>query len=88
MVDVSAAVPPPMCLGCTHLDREDEDGFTCSAFPAGIPRAIVDSTHDHRLPYDGDGGVRFDPEDARAERYADRLFAGRPRTGAVIEGVT
>jgi hypothetical protein len=88
MVDVTEAVPPPMCLGCTHLNRDDEDGFTCSAFPAGIPRSIAESVHDHRLPYPGDGGVLFAPEDERAERYADRLFAGRPRTGTVDGGVS
>lgn len=37
------------------------NGLTCRAFPSGIPDAILDGEHDHRAPFDGDGGIRYDP---------------------------
>jgi hypothetical protein len=47
------------CVWCRH--RMD-DGQRCRAFPAGIPEAILTNQYDHRRPYDGDHGVRFEPE--------------------------
>ncbi len=64
-------VPRPMCLYCRHLRNDRVNRMTCSAFPAGIPEANIQSRADHRRPYRGDGGVRFDPRDAAAAEYAD-----------------
>jgi len=47
------------CVWCRH--RAD-DGRRCRAFPKGIPDAILKNRHDHRYPYDGDYGVRYEPE--------------------------
>jgi len=33
----------------------------CKAFPNGIPDAILTNQHDHRKPFDGDNGIRFQP---------------------------
>ena len=47
------------CVWCRHRSK---GGRRCRAFPTGIPDEIVDNRHDHRLPFDGDFGVRFEPE--------------------------
>jgi hypothetical protein len=33
----------------------------CSAFPEEIPREIAGNKHDHRKPFPGDRGIRFEP---------------------------
>lgn len=44
------------CLKCRHLS---EPGGACKAFPDGIPYEIRANHHDHRQPYEGDQGVRW-----------------------------
>lgn len=57
----------PICLGCRYLHEDDEEGFTCEAFPAGIPEAIIYGAADHHLPFEGDQGIQYAPkEDAGA----------------------
>lgn len=51
----------PMCKVCRHL--RSIQGWTCDAFPHGIPDKILDEKHDHRTPYPGDHGIRFAPVD-------------------------
>lgn len=48
-------------MACALLQR-DERGFVtgCKAFPGGVPEEIMVGGFDHRNPYPGDGGVRFD----------------------------
>jgi hypothetical protein len=63
----------PICAACRHLRgtggrleemlHEDHDPFAtpaCDAFPGGIPQEIWLGGADHRLPFEGDGGLRFD----------------------------
>ena len=52
------------CVWCRH--RWD-DGRRCEAFPDGIPEAIAENRYDHRDPYEGDRGVRFEPEQVEIE---------------------
>jgi hypothetical protein len=33
----------------------------CSAVPEEIPSAILINLHNHRKPYPGDNGIRFEP---------------------------
>jgi hypothetical protein len=50
--------PAPLCLFCARF-RQHESGWACEAFPTGIPDEIIRMAHDHRRPYQGDGGKRF-----------------------------
>jgi hypothetical protein len=47
------------CIECKHYRLE----FRCDAFPEGIPGIILQCDHDHREPYPGDNGIRFEPID-------------------------
>lgn len=45
----------------------------CAAFPDGIPAAIYDNQVDHRQPYEGDHGLRWEP--AAGLRFPTYAFA-------------
>ena len=50
------------CSVCVH---KHAGTATCDAFKKKIPDAILVNQHDHRNPYEGDGGVLFErvPDD-------------------------
>lgn len=50
----------PPCVTCKHRDTF---GPTCTAFPFGIPHAILTGENQHRTPYPGDHGITWAPED-------------------------
>ncbi|HZO29806.1 MAG TPA: hypothetical protein VFH48_27840 [Chloroflexota bacterium] len=68
----------PICMVCRHLTRDAGWGYRCAAFPSGIPDAIIESRVDHRMPFNGDNGVRFWPVDDDASAYAEDLFNPAP----------
>ncbi len=45
------------CLTCRHYWL----GAECAAFPDGIPAEIFTGLRDHRKPYPGDKGIRWEP---------------------------
>lgn len=55
----------PLCMACIRFKMPGSDiyGLTCTAFPDGIPDAILQGVHDHHQPYPGDHGIQFEPID-------------------------
>lgn len=51
--------PPPQCPSCRNLI--DRERWRCRAYPLGIPAAILVGRWDHRRPFPGDNGIRFEP---------------------------
>jgi hypothetical protein len=75
------SILPPICSGCTHLNRSSDLPLLdpkCDAFPAGIPNEILLSKADHREPFPGDNGIQFEPQDAKAAKYAEMIFDPTP----------
>lgn len=48
------------CVLCKNREHT-ENPQGCKAFPDGIPQVIIDNKADHRLPFEGDHGIRFEP---------------------------
>jgi hypothetical protein len=71
-----------LCDLCKHRHR-DTHPPTCDAFPERIPVDIRLMYADHRFPYAGDNGIRFEPIDdspATAARLARVALRSRPGT--------
>lgn len=59
--------PVSQCLVCTRYRSPfdgDRDGPTCEAFPDAIPQPIIAMEADHRQPYPGDHGLRWESDGA------------------------
>lgn len=69
------------CVSCVHL--AEGPYFICRAFPGLIPSAIVENRFDHRKPYPGDDGIRFEPKPDVSAEYLRSLgeYLDSDRTG-------
>lgn len=56
--ELAKVIYSPVCMYCKHLRLEP--WRTCAAFADRIPDAIWTGENDHREPWPGDGGVRFE----------------------------
>jgi hypothetical protein len=59
-----ASRPYPRLSSCSHCANKHKNTPTCHAFLGGIPRPILDAEHDHRAAYEGDFGIRYEPDPA------------------------
>ncbi len=58
-----------LCNLCKHRHK---GRMVCDAFPERIPLEIFQMYADHREPYEGDGGILFEPQDD-GEKTKERL---------------
>jgi hypothetical protein len=88
-----------ICEACAHVkatDNPDHDGesvytietWFCRAFPDGVPWDIYPEGFDHRLPYPGDGGIRFElkADRKRTLDYYEEWTPEEKRTRDVTQG--
>lgn len=64
------------CLWCKHFRPEESDRLNrsvCTAFPEGIPDAIISGDHSHKTPYPGDHGIQFEMREEMRQKYAHLL---------------
>jgi hypothetical protein len=64
----------PLCLLCQRLWARPSGGLACAAFPESIPAPLLDGQADHRKPYPGDQGIRFEPDWALLHEGFRRLL--------------
>jgi len=49
----------PLCYFCEHFFGQDQEPWTCAAFPNGIPEKFVYGGEYHLEAVKGDGGTVF-----------------------------
>ena len=69
----------PLCAFCKHRHERDfrKRVPSCDAFPDGVPDVIYFECGDHRKPFAGDNGIRFERReelDADEEEYLGMVF--------------
>ena len=47
---------------CSLCKNKNKNRVGCSAFPDRIPWVVLNGLRDHREPYKGDKGIRFEPK--------------------------
>lgn len=72
--------PRPACFACVHFHGWGALGPTCDAFPKQVPDDIYFGQVDHRQPFPGDHGIRWEPAEGVTE-YPERLSRVRRGQG-------
>ena len=67
----------PLCVACQRLRRPVRGRWTCAAFPGGIPAPLLNASADHRAPYPGDQGIRFEPDWEAPDSVLARVMTRR-----------
>jgi hypothetical protein len=62
----------PQCVYCLYWAQG-----ACTAYPGGVPHAILTNKVDHREPYPLDRRLRFRPYSGEADAKQRAIFAGR-----------
>lgn len=62
MHDTFPSTMLPCCAFCQRLRLSATGAWCCPAFPREIPSPLLDGEADHRRPYPGDQGIRFEPD--------------------------
>ena len=57
------------CNYCIHFNKEDLSKVSCEAYKKQIPAKILLNEHDHRKPYKGDNGIRFELIQGMKKQY-------------------
>lgn len=59
------------CEQCEHLRSFPKGAIipVCDAFPDGIPRKISEMKYDHRNPFPGDQGIRFEAREGITPKF-------------------
>lgn len=68
----------PQCHDCRHYRPDLADRIACAAFPGWIPDDILLGKVDHREPYPGDNGIRYEPEGEAAKIESADLLKIHP----------
>lgn len=62
----------PVCLKCKHYHVSNFDGFTCDAFPEGIPDELFFKGEKHLKPLPEQGNnIVFEPIEKQNEKGTD-----------------
>lgn len=73
-----------ICGMCRHRsDEGDDTAARCAAFPNGIPDEILRLGFDHRMPFDGDGGIMFEPDGPLDTERIERIVSSGQTAGGV-----
>ncbi len=65
----------PLCHTCVHrrtMRRGHVADWRCTAFPDGIPEAILNGEADHRQPFPNDRGIRYQMADWAKNRLKEQ----------------
>lgn len=77
-------VPSSQCEHCKHWADRLKRRKVCSAFPSGIPDEIFWWEFDHRNPYPGDNGIRFEPQNQYAAAFHLQILGHNPRVSQAM----